>query len=261
MVKRFGSSNNRIKDKLSSQAGASITFALLLFLVCAALSAVVLVAATTSAGRIKNIAESDQKYYAVMSAAELVNDILDDQTISTIELNESKSYSFSKPMDQINENDIKAKDNINTAISTDSFDSNDEQDEKVSPSASGQSTEPASVEKDTFVKAITAVYNSAEGKGSYDLTFTPLAGSEVTSMKARATAVADKTNGTVTITVSSGENSGGIVMVYSVDTEEKYPPVTQVAEDGVTTRNVTSAYETTWHLLRMGSGIDINGDV
>ncbi len=67
-----------IQKKIQSRRGASITFALLLFLVCAVLSSVVIVAATTSAGRISKLAESDQRYYAVTSAAELIADLLDE---------------------------------------------------------------------------------------------------------------------------------------------------------------------------------------
>ena len=65
-----------IKKKLRSQYGASITFALLLFLVCAALCSVIIVAATTAAGRMSKLAETDQRYYAVTSAAELMKDLL-----------------------------------------------------------------------------------------------------------------------------------------------------------------------------------------
>ncbi len=65
---------NRIKKKLRSQRGASITFALLLFVVCAVLCSVVLAAATSASGRMSRIAEVDQRYYAVTSAAELLID-------------------------------------------------------------------------------------------------------------------------------------------------------------------------------------------
>ena len=65
---------NRILTKLRSRTGASITFALLLFLVCAVLSSVIIVAASAAAGRMSGIAEADQRYYAVTSAAELLRD-------------------------------------------------------------------------------------------------------------------------------------------------------------------------------------------
>ena len=68
---------NRIKKKIKSNNGASITFALLIFLVCAVISGIVIVAATTSAGRMSKTTEMDQRYYAVTSAAELLKEYID----------------------------------------------------------------------------------------------------------------------------------------------------------------------------------------
>lgn len=70
---------NNILKKLESSKGASLTFALLAFLVCAVISAVLLASASASAGRLSNLAESDQRYYAVTSAAQLFCDELDGQ--------------------------------------------------------------------------------------------------------------------------------------------------------------------------------------
>ena len=72
---------NAIKNRIRSRKGASITFALLIFLVCAVISGVVIVAATVSSGRLDRIAETDQRYYAVTSAAELLKDALDGKTV------------------------------------------------------------------------------------------------------------------------------------------------------------------------------------
>lgn len=58
--------------KLKSNAGASLSFALLLFLVCSVIGAVVLTAATADAGRAGKMAETDQRYYSVTSAGELL---------------------------------------------------------------------------------------------------------------------------------------------------------------------------------------------
>ncbi len=76
----------RILKKLNSRRGASLTFALLLFLVCAAVGSVVLTAATATAGRASGNYEYDQRYYAVMSAADLLRDTLelDDQTVTIL---------------------------------------------------------------------------------------------------------------------------------------------------------------------------------
>lgn len=63
---------NRLRSKLRSKRGASITFALLIFLVCAMVSSVVIVAATTAGGRLSELRQSDQRYYTVTSAAELI---------------------------------------------------------------------------------------------------------------------------------------------------------------------------------------------
>ena len=71
---------NALKNKIKSQRGASITFALLLFLVCAVISGVVIVAATTAAGRMSTMEEMDERYYAVTNACELLCKKLDGQT-------------------------------------------------------------------------------------------------------------------------------------------------------------------------------------
>ncbi len=76
----------RIIEKLRSRAGASITFALLLFLVCTVLCSVIITASTASSGRMSRIAETDQRYYAVTSAAELLKSILDGETVSIVKV-------------------------------------------------------------------------------------------------------------------------------------------------------------------------------
>lgn len=70
-----------IKKKLSSRRGASLTFALLMFLVCAVVGSVVLTAGTAAAGRMSQIAEMDQRYYSVNSAARLLIDLLENKEI------------------------------------------------------------------------------------------------------------------------------------------------------------------------------------
>ena len=99
---------NRIVSKLRSEQGASITFALLLFLVCAALSAVILVAATTASGRMAGIAETDQRYYSVTSAAEFIADIVDGQTVTAVWFKEDNAspHFITKPANSISEADF-----------------------------------------------------------------------------------------------------------------------------------------------------------
>lgn len=65
-----------IKNKIRSRRGASLTFALLLFLVCAVVGSVVLVAGMAASRRLIQIAEMDQRYYSVNSAARLLIDLM-----------------------------------------------------------------------------------------------------------------------------------------------------------------------------------------
>ena len=67
---------NVVKKKLNSEKGASITWALLIFMVCAVVGSIVLVAGTTASGRMSKLADSEQRYYAVTSAAGLLRDVL-----------------------------------------------------------------------------------------------------------------------------------------------------------------------------------------
>ena len=69
-----------IKAKLRSRRGASVTFALLLFTVCAVISAVVIVAASTAGGRLSGVQEMEQRYYAVTAAADALCAELDGQS-------------------------------------------------------------------------------------------------------------------------------------------------------------------------------------
>ena len=62
----------KMHSVLRSQTGASIVFALLMFLVCAVVGALVLTAGTAAAGRVSNLAQMDQRYYSVSSAADLL---------------------------------------------------------------------------------------------------------------------------------------------------------------------------------------------
>ena len=74
----------RIRRKLNSRKGASITYALLIFLVCAVVGSAVLVAGTAASGRMSEVAEYDQRYYAVTSAARLMIDMIDDNPVTII---------------------------------------------------------------------------------------------------------------------------------------------------------------------------------
>ena len=72
---------NAVQRKLQDRSGATLTVALLFFIMCAAAGSVILAAATTSTGRLAELQASDQNYYAVVSAAKLLRDEIDGQTI------------------------------------------------------------------------------------------------------------------------------------------------------------------------------------
>lgn len=92
---------NKILNKLRSKDGASITFALLLFLVCAVLCSVILAAATAAAGRLSKLPEADQRYYAVASAAKLLRDVFKEEpTVSVVKVTvteETTTYTSGVP--------------------------------------------------------------------------------------------------------------------------------------------------------------------
>ena len=73
-----------IFKKLRSNEGASLTFAILLFLVCAVAGAIILTAGTIASGRLADKAKMDQRYYHVVSTAEFFKDILDGKQVVII---------------------------------------------------------------------------------------------------------------------------------------------------------------------------------
>ena len=73
--------------KLRSNEGASLTYAILLFLVCAVVGTIVLTAGTIASGRLAEKAEMDQRYYHVTSTAEFLKDALDGKSVRIIREN------------------------------------------------------------------------------------------------------------------------------------------------------------------------------
>ncbi|MBR3226235.1 MAG: hypothetical protein IKF78_13015 [Atopobiaceae bacterium] len=65
-----------VRHKLQSQRGASLSMALMLFLVCAVVASISLAAATAAAGRQSQLEAVDKSYYNVTSAAKLLSDEL-----------------------------------------------------------------------------------------------------------------------------------------------------------------------------------------
>ena len=90
---------NKTRNKLTSRAGASLGISLLLFLVCAVLGSVILTAGTTTMSRVSAVSGSDQRYYSVTSAAELMKKELVGKTV-TIEKTRYQ-YDNGNPTDYI----------------------------------------------------------------------------------------------------------------------------------------------------------------
>ena len=88
---------NDLKRKLNSQRGASITWALLIFLVCAVVGSVVLTAGTAAAGRMSQQAVSDQRYYCVTSAVQLLIDKIDGETVTAVQQKEKSETAWPEP--------------------------------------------------------------------------------------------------------------------------------------------------------------------
>lgn len=73
----------RIADKMHSEQGASMSMALLLFLVCTVFSSAVLIAATASSGRIAELSTGNARYYNVTSAVSMFDSFVgSDKTVS-----------------------------------------------------------------------------------------------------------------------------------------------------------------------------------
>lgn len=61
-----------VLQKLKSEYGATLSMALMLFMICAVAGAIILAAATVASGRFSQLTESDARYYTVISSAELL---------------------------------------------------------------------------------------------------------------------------------------------------------------------------------------------
>ena len=77
--------------KLKSESGASISFGLLIFLICAVVCSIVLTAATAAAGRMSKVAQYDQQYYSLVSAAELFKEQLNGKTVTIVSVKSESS--------------------------------------------------------------------------------------------------------------------------------------------------------------------------
>ena len=163
--------------KLRSQTGASITFALLIFLVCTVLSSVLFTAATVSSGRMSGITEADQRYYAVTSAAELlVNQFKEHPVVSLVEKVETTCTTTYEENGNIAKDD-KGKDIKTETVSASVYviaDKNgseiDEVSDLVDDGINSNNIDSLAYKNDTFQKdAVLRVYNYTQDSSTNPL--------------------------------------------------------------------------------------------
>ncbi len=68
-----------LRNRIRSNSGATILLALLFFLLCAMAGSIILSAGSAAAGRISGLKESEQAFYSVTSAAQVVRDEIEGQ--------------------------------------------------------------------------------------------------------------------------------------------------------------------------------------
>lgn len=237
----FKKSENRMAEKLSSRTGASITFALLLFLVCAALSAVILVAATTASGRMSSIAGTDQRYYSVTSAADLLRDELSGGTVSTFIIGGKRVY-FDCHMNEITYGSI-----ADAVGSTD---------DGVPDTVAGADPDVAAAEGPLTVEGgisealADLMIKGSGGSVSYTLSAakgTNGSGGEIDSLKVDI-------NGTIIgdiLELYVSSKGYKILLRFRCDKRDVYPPVS-VSGD----YTISESYEITWDLIEMVNAYD-----
>lgn len=100
---------NTVKRKIQSNRGASLSFALLLFLVATVVGVSLLQAGTAAAGRVSQLAVSDARYYSVNSAADLLVSQLDGATVRFLR---SKNSEVSRSAEIVLNDDGEAEEHL-----------------------------------------------------------------------------------------------------------------------------------------------------
>ena len=81
----------QLKHKLQSQRGASLSMALMLFLVCTVVASIVIVAGSAVAGRLSQLRGMEKSYYNVTSAAKLLGEELKGDADHTLQVTVTRS--------------------------------------------------------------------------------------------------------------------------------------------------------------------------
>lgn len=226
-----------INNKLKSNSGATLMMALLFFVVCAVTGSMILLGATTTAGRLEGMKASDQNYYAVRSAAKFIEKqlsnehikvkeklIIEETTVTTIEDEVPKeevttSYTYEKPVfyhvvngsEQLINSDVRSEDNILLYLLTNSSITN--YGEKTSESNSD--TYPDAFSKDWFKSESDISDKAKEGITVSDTEISVKNGSEdISGLKVKMLSVNLKPSGELSIKLINDiqEDSAGLAM-------------------------------------------------
>lgn len=214
-----------LKRKLNSQRGASLTFALLLFLVCAVVGSAVLVAGTAAAGRMSKIAEMDQRYYSVNSAARLLIELMDGEE-ATIVKTVTKDGKGSTATTY--------KDETGAAIGSENF---------------------SSITKEAayHIVSTTSILDRT-GTNSYDITLST--GEENLNVTIKEQLKRDDEDagdyGEMTLTVASGTGSESYVMklTFNMDMRKIEEHSEKKTGTETTTEDITT-YKIAWHIRNL----------
>lgn len=108
--------NKAVKRKLRSNEGASLSFALLLFLFFVIIGIIILTAGTVASGRLADKAKMDQRYYRVTSAVEFLRDEFEGEQSTIIRTKEGTEYSLKYVFGDNPENNIHDYSSTNSNI-------------------------------------------------------------------------------------------------------------------------------------------------
>ena len=213
--------NGTMMRKLRGRAGASLTFALLLFLVCAVIGSVVLAAGTAAAGRFSQLTSMDARYYAVTSAARLFCDQLDGRSVTVTRVRvstETETTTYTEQPDST----------VTETVTT------------SGPDYTYSSTLPAAGTllgdaATTLVFGSVTDYDSAEGWNA--------SGASAAATRDLTVTVGDKTSLTVNVRVSQRPD-GVMELTFSNADEPKYTVLMTLACSRSGTPGSTTAYTT-----------------
>ena len=225
----------KIKSKLKSKKGVSILLALLTVLVCTTMAAIIITAATASSGRLVDQAQYDKRYFAIKSAADLL-----EQEITGSEITIDRIRNSNKTSSRVVKDDETSTTSEKTSVSSYELKVNDESPssdpsllEEIALTVLGNGSIPC--DQAAYEAAYEREYESFNDEVSFDainLTVVPASGSELnlgTSANATVEAKLESSDKLIlTITSVPDENTSkdpsnfefSIIMEFTADVSE-----------------------------------------